>query len=68
MALPALRARASIGRYMIIASYILKIGQDRVNRSKKGKVIYRQIDSVRVKPVAAGLVRQSQDPSVRRDC
>jgi hypothetical protein len=46
----------------------LELTQDRVNHSKKGKVIYRQIDSVRINPVAAGLERQSQDPSAYRDC
>jgi hypothetical protein len=44
-----------------------KLAQDRANRSKKGKVIYRKIDSVRVNPFAVGLGRQSQDPSVHRD-
>jgi len=29
------------------------LAQDRVNRSKKGKVICRQIDNVRVNPVAS---------------
>jgi hypothetical protein len=37
------------------------LGQGRANRSKKAKVFFRQIDSVRANPVAAGLWRQSQD-------
>jgi bacterioferritin-associated ferredoxin len=39
------------------------LAQDRANRNKTAKVIFRQIDSVRPNPVAAGLGRQSQDPS-----
>jgi hypothetical protein len=40
------------------------LAQRRANRSKKAKVIFRRIDSVRANPVAAGLWRQSQDRSV----
>ena len=50
--------------YALNARCHRELAQDQANRSKKAKVIFRRIDSVRANPVAAGLWRQSQDRSV----